>query len=256
MQEGMEGIRGALIDVDGTLLLGDAAIPGAAAALTRLRQRGLPFLLTTNTTRRSRAEVAHALTRAGVPAAAEEVVAPSALASRLIVRSGRTRALLLVPPGALADFEGIERAERDPHWVVVADLGPGFTFERLNHAFRCLHQGASLLALHRNPWWLAGEDDPRMDAGAFVAALEYASGVPAVNVGKPSRDFFDLALGQLGLRPEEVLVVGDDLENDAEGGRAAGCRTALVRTGKPTEAGLARSARPPDLVVDSIADLW
>lgn len=252
----MEGISGALIDVDGTLLLGDDAIPGAAVALERLRRLGIPFLLTTNTTRRSRAEVAAALGRAGVRAAADQIVAPSALARRLVLRSGRTRALLLVPEGALHDFQGIERAERDVDWVIVADLGPGFTFERLNLAFQTLRQGASLLALHRNPWWLAGEGDPRMDAGAFVAALEYASGVTAVTVGKPDRAFFDLALAELGIPAAQVLVVGDDLENDCEGGRSAGCRTALVRTGKPTEAGLARSARPPDLVVDSIADLW
>jgi HAD superfamily hydrolase (TIGR01458 family) len=252
----MEGIKGALIDVDGTLLLGDRAIHGAAGALSRLRAQGLPFRLTTNTTRRSRAQVAAVLTAAGLPAAEDEIVAPSALARSLVLGSGRTRALLLVPEGAQADFAGIVSVETGADWVIVADLGQEFTFERLNRAFRCLRAGAGLVALHRNSWWLAGEDDPRMDAGAFVAALEYASGVTGRTVGKPAREFFDLALAELKLAPGEVLVVGDDVENDCEGGRKAGCRTALVRTGKSTEAGLARLARRPDLIVDSVADLW
>ena len=252
----MEGIKGALIDVDGTLLLGDRAIPGAPEALSRLRARGLPFRLTTNTTRRSRAQVAAALTAAGLPAAEDEIVAPSALARSLVLGSGRRRALLLVPEGARADFAGIVSVEAEADWVIVADLGQEFTFERLNRAFRCLRAGARLIALHRNPWWLAGEDDPRMDAGAFVAALEYASGVTGLTVGKPAPEFFELALAELKLAPGEVLVVGDDVENDCEGGRKAGCRTALVRTGKPTEAGMARLARQPDLIVDSVADLW
>ena len=252
----MREIAGALIDVDGTLLLGEEAIPGAPEALARLRARGIPFLLTTNTTRRSRADVAAALTAAGIPVEEGEVVVPSALARRHVQASGRTRALLLVPQGAHRDFEGITAVERDADWVVVADLGAGFTFERLNGAFRCLQGGAGMIALHRNPWWLAGPGDARLDAGAFVAALEYASGVPALTVGKPAPPFYALALEELGLPPADVLVVGDDAENDGRGGQEAGCRTALVRTGKPLEAGLARLSRRPDLVVDSIAQLF
>jgi HAD superfamily hydrolase (TIGR01458 family) len=252
----MKEIAGALIDVDGTLLLGEEAIPGAAEAIARLRAKGLPFLLTTNTTRRSRADVAAALTAAGIPVSEREVVVPSALARRHVLASGRTKALLLVPEGARRDFQGIVPVEREADWVVVADLGPGFTFERLNGAFRCLMSGAGLIALHRNPWWLAGPDDARMDAGAFVAALEYASGVTALTVGKPAPAFYALALEELGVPAQGVLVVGDDVENDGRGGGEAGCRVALVRSGKPLEAGLARLSRRPDLVVDSIAELW
>lgn len=252
----MRPFTGALIDVDGTLLLGEVAIPGAAEAIARLRTAGVPFLLTTNTTRRSRSEVAAALTRAGIPVAEAEVIVPSALARRHVVASGRTRALLLVPESAHPDFQGITPVEEAADWVVVADLGPDFTFPRLNGAFRCLREGAGLIALHRNPWWLAGPDDPRMDAGAFVAALEYASGTTAVTVGKPAPAFYALALEGLGLPAGDVLVVGDDAENDGRGGQEAGCRIALVRTGKPLEAGLARLPRRPDLLADSIAQLW
>jgi ribonucleotide monophosphatase NagD (HAD superfamily) len=240
----MQAIQGALIDVDGTLLVGDAAIPGAADALARLRTRGIPFRLTTNTTRRSRAEVAAALTAAGIPAREAGVVAPSGLARRHVLASGRTRALLLVPGRRLRGITPVKAGRL----VIVADLGPGFT---LSASTASAASGGADLIAHRNPWCFGGvgtRDGRRARGGA-----EYASGATGLTVGSP-RAFFDLALAELELA-RGVLVVGTR-ENDCRGGQEAGCLTALVRTGKPFEAGLARLARRPDLVVDSIADLW
>ena len=116
-------------------------------------------------------------------------------------------------------------------------------------------RGARLLALHKNRVWDNGVDGVVLDAGPFVVALEYATGRTAELVGKPALPFFDLALADLGLPAGEVMVVGDDLEADCRGGAAAGCRTALVLSGK-TERAEAESARiRPDLVLDSVADL-
>jgi HAD superfamily hydrolase (TIGR01458 family) len=249
----IRGLRGALVDVDGTLLHGERPIPGAAAVLDRLSGAGIAWRLITNTTRRSRAEVAGALAAAGVEVAPASILAPAALARRRIVESGRRRAALLVPPSALCDFEGVTADERAPDWIVLGDLGRAFDWERLNHAFRCLLDGARLLALHRNRYWSAGEEGLCLDAGAFVAALEYAAGVTAEVVGKPARAFFELALGELGLPAADVLVVGDDVINEGRGAHEVGCRTAIVRTGKFREADLDRFR--PDLLLDSIADL-
>jgi ribonucleotide monophosphatase NagD (HAD superfamily) len=88
-----------------------------------------------------------------------------------------------------------------------------------------------------------------------VAALEYASGKVAQVVGKPSPEFFRLALEELGVPPSRVLVVGDDPENDCGGGQRVGCRGAVVRTGKFDAAALVRQAIAPDLILDSVAAL-
>lgn len=251
----VEGVRGVLLDVDGTLLHGDRAIPGAAATLARLRDRGVPYRLTTNTTRKPRAAVAEALRRSGIEASEDQVLTPALLARRWILDSGRPRAALLIPAPSKIDFEGVVEDERGPDWVVLGDLGRDFTWDRLNEAFRWLMGGARLLALQRNRYWHAGEDGLVLDAGAFVAALEYAAGVQAEIVGKPSPGFFQLALQFLGLPAGEVLVVGDDAETDGLGAAAAGCRTAVVRTGKFSERALARSGLAPDRILDSVADL-
>ncbi len=251
----VEAARGVLCDVDGTLLEGEEAAPGAAEFLGRLRERGIAFRVATNTTRRPAREVAAALRRAGIACESAEVVLPARLARRKILDSGRPRAILLVPEACLEDLQGVVPVEEGADWVVVGDLGRGFTFDRLNRAFVALREGAGFLALHKNPWWLSPERTALLDAGAFVAALECASGRTAEVVGKPSPAFFGLAVAEIGLRPDEVLVVGDDPVNDAAGGRAAGLRTALVRPAGRPRTRHEGAPMEADLVVGSLADL-
>ena len=249
------GVRGVLFDVDGTLLHDDRPIPGAAEALDRLRARGVPFRLTTNTSRRPRSAIASVLRRGGFRVEDGEVLAPCVLARRRILASGRTRAAFLLPGAAREDFEGVREDESRPDWVVVGDLGRDFTWERLNRAYHWIQNGAALLALHKNRVWDNGADGVVLDAGPFIVALEYATGVVAELVGKPSRPFFELALADLGLTAGEVMVVGDDFEADCGGGSAAGCRTALVLSGKTAREDAVRSPVRPDLVLDSVAAL-
>jgi HAD superfamily hydrolase (TIGR01458 family) len=249
------GVRGVLFDVDGTLLDNDRPIRGAAETLERLRVRGIAFRLTTNTSRRPRSAIASVLRGGGFAVEEREILAPCVLARRLILGSGRTRAAFLLPEAAREDFEGVIEDERRPDWVVVGDIGRDFTWERLNRAFHWIQGGASLLALHKNRVWDNGVDGVVLDAGPFVVALEHATGRTAELVGKPARPFFDLALADLGLPAREVMVVGDDLEADCGGGALAGCRTALVLSGKTKRADAESAAIHADLVLDSVASL-
>ena len=250
------GIDGLIVDIDGTLLVHDVAVPGAAELLARCARAGLPYRLVTNTTRRSRAETAAALRRAGLEVADELVLQPAVLARRLILDSGRPRTGLLVPAELREDLAGVEEDSRAPQWVLVGDIGRRFDFATLNEAFRWLRGGARLLALHKNPCWSpSAEEGWVLDAGAFVAALEYAAFVSAEVVGKPSPAFFHLALRDMGLPARRVLVVGDDVGSDGRGGASAGCRTALVRTGKFQGSRAELAGFEPDLVLDSVAAL-
>jgi len=251
----LDGIDGILLDIDGTLVDGDRAISGTPEMIARLRAGSVPFRLSTNTTRMPRSAVVAWLAAAGIEVEPAAVFTPALLARNRILDSGRTRAALLVAPDTRSDLEGVERVESTPDWVVIGDLGAGFTWEIVNRAFGWLMGGAALLALQRNRYWRV-DGDLQIDAGPFVAALEYAAGIEAELVGKPSLRFFSLVLDDLGLPPERVLVVGDDVATDCAGGAAAGCRTALVRTGK-FGAGLREDpgGPRPDLVLESAADL-
>jgi HAD superfamily hydrolase (TIGR01458 family) len=243
-----------LLDLDGTLYVGDSPLPGAVEAVASLVERGVPRRYLTNTTRYSRRTLAERLRSMGFPIALEEIFNAATAARRWLREREMTRVSLYLPEAALEDFAELEIVEERPDAVVIGDLAGGWSFERLNGAFRQVLDGAALVALQKNRYWRTS-DGLTLDAGPFVAALEYATGRSAVVTGKPSRAFFQLAADSLGLAPARIGVVGDDVETDVAGAQAAGMRGVLVRTGKFREAALAESGITPDRLVASLGEL-
>ena len=240
-------VGGLLVDLDGTIYVGDEPVEGARESLGKLRAGGFKLRYVTNTTRRPRRAVSEHLFSLGFEVEEAEIFTPARAAAGLI---GDRSCFPLVDTSLLEDLEGVTLTEDRPDHVLVGDLGEGFTYDRLNAAFRCLMDGAGLIALQRNRYWRK-ENGLALDAGPFVAALEYASGRSATVVGKPEKGYFRLALEELGLPSHEVAMVGDDAEADVAGAQAAGLKGILVRTGKYRPETEGR----PDLLLDSIADL-
>jgi HAD superfamily hydrolase (TIGR01458 family) len=241
-------VKGLLIDLDGTLYVGDEPVEGAREALAKIESCGLAVRFVTNTTRKPRREVRGHLRSLGFEVEEAEIFTPARAAGGLI---GDRSCFPLVADALLEDLAGIAMTKDHPDFVLVGDLGEEFTYERLNAAFRHLADDAELVALQRNRFWQR-EDGLALDAGPFVAALEYASGKSATVVGKPESAFFRLALEDLGLGPHEVAMVGDDAEVDVAGARAAGLKGVLVKTGKYRPAADQGGA---DLVLQSFAAL-
>ena len=252
----MEPIQGLLLDLDGTAYTGNDLVPGAATAVASLRSAGFPFLFTTNTSRKSRADVVASLAGMGLNSTEDEILTAPVAAAAWLEAEGIRRVQLLVSESTHADFVGLELTDDEPEAVLVGDLGAGFTFERMNSAFRSLRSGARLVAIHRNRFWIP-EAGPTLDAGPFVAALEYASGATATLIGKPAPEFFAMAARRLDVPTSGLAVVGDDLESDVRGGRAAGLVTIQVRTGKYDAEATRQAAAEhrPHRVVDSLADI-
>jgi HAD superfamily hydrolase (TIGR01458 family) len=243
---------GFLFDLDGTVYQEGRAIPGAAEALEELRRHGYPFRFTTNTTRRPRRVLAEWLQGMGILASPEEILSAPAAAARWLRDRGIRRVQLLLNEATFEDLAGFEITDRNPEVVVVGDLGESWTFPLLNQAFRNLMDGAELLAIQRNRYWKTN-GGLSLDAGPFVAALEYGSGKTATLVGKPSPAFFEAAARDLGLSADRIAVVGDDLESDVAGARAAGMIGVAVRTGKYRPQDEERARETADVVLDSIA---
>jgi phospholysine phosphohistidine inorganic pyrophosphate phosphatase len=253
---------GFLLDLDGTLYTGDAAIPGAADALSGLRTEAVPFRLVTNTTSRSRRMLVDRLAGYGLAVAPEEIVTATLAGVELVRATGYGRVAPFVPAGALEDMEGLTlvggtsgRPRTAADVVVLGDLGERWTFALLQEAFEQLMAGAALVALSRDRYFRQG-DRLALDAGPFVAALEYAAGTTAALAGKPSPPFFEAAVRSLGLAADRsVAMVGDDLWSDVQGAQRAGLQGWLVRTGKFREDVLQGSGITPDRILPSIADL-
>ena len=229
------------------------AIPGAVAAVGALRAAGLGLRFVTNTTRRPHADVVDHLRQMEIDVEPDEVLtAPRACAAWLRSHAVRSVAVHLPEPTRV-EFDAFVADDQSPDAVVIGDLGPDWTFERLNVAFRQVMGGGTLVAIQKNRFWQT-RSGLTLDAGPFVAALEYATGQSAVTVGKPSQAFFEAAAGSLGLALSRLVMVGDDVVSDIEGARSAGARGVLVKTGKFRPRDLAGSHHP-DAVLESVADL-
>jgi HAD superfamily hydrolase (TIGR01458 family) len=254
MAPALEDVEGLLLDLSGVIYVEDEAVPGAAEALTRFREKGIPIRLVTNTTMRPRRSILERLQRLGLEADPSELLTPATLAANRCAEAGYQSVSLVVLDELREDLEGIEQRGESVDAVIVGDLGDGWDYEVLNRAFRQLMDGAALIALQKNRYWETAEG-LSLDAGPFVAALEYASGNEAEVVGKPSSAFFELAVRQLGVPAEKAAMVGDDVEADIGGALEAGLAGILVRTGKYREDLVRASGIEPTAVVDSIADV-
>jgi HAD superfamily hydrolase (TIGR01458 family) len=222
-------LKAVLLDLGGVVYIGRDPLPGAIDAIERLKSRGLALRFLTNTTRSSRRMLLDKLRSMGLVIDADELFVPSSAVRQHLTRHGR-RAHLLVHPDLREDFEGVDQA--DPDAVVIGDAGEGFSYAALNQAFRILNTGAEFLALAKNRSFRDGDNELSLDAGAFVTALEYATGREATVFGKPSEAFFAAAIESVGCRADEAIMIGDDVESDVGGAMAAGLDGILVRTGK------------------------
>jgi HAD superfamily hydrolase (TIGR01458 family) len=251
-------VAAVLLDIDGVLHVSGIAIPGAADGLRRLREAGHRLRFVTNNTIRSRARLAGELRAIGFGIEATEIETTPLAAGRLL--AGR-RVLPVTAEAIHADLANfVTLVERDADVVLVggaeetSETARIYSYESLNRAFAELQAGARLVALHKNRWWQTAEG-PKLDGGAFVAGLEYAAGVEAEVVGKPSRPYFESALAALGVPAGEATMVGDDVETDVSAAIELGMRGVLVRTGKFRAETLAAADPKPDGVIDSVADL-
>lgn len=245
----MSMLRGVVLDMEGVLHVDWRPIDGSAAALERLAAAGVGVSVLTNTTGRTRAAIAERLAAMGMPIPAERIVTAAFAAGEHLRRHHPgARVHALVEPAVAAELEGVDLVDDAAAAEVILLGGPddGWTYARLNTAFRRLLDGVPLVAMQRNRWWPT-VDGPSLDAGAFVAGLEYAAGVEAAVVGKPAPGIFAVACERAGAQPGEAAMVGDDLDSDLRPARELGMRIVLVRTGK----GGTFSLDPGDVDVDA-----
>ncbi len=232
-------------------------IAGAAAAVRQLRADGHRIRFVTNSTTRSRSQLAEQLRAMGVELEDDELQTTGSVAAHSL--SGK-RVLALTMPGILDDLDGLQLVGMNVDAVLIGGADEGeetgrvFSYLNLNRAFHELEAGADLYCLHKNRWWQT-TDGARLDAGAFVAGLEYAAETEATVLGKPSAAYFAAALEALDADPGLTWMVGDDLEVDCVGAHKYGMHTILVRTGKFRPDEVERSPVQPDGIISSIAQL-
>jgi len=262
-------LAGFILDMDGTLYLGDTLLPGAAELLALLEQRGIPYLYLTNNSARDAAAYASKLARLGLPASPARILTSGAATiSWLRARDPDARLLVLGTPILRAEFAAAgfatippvdECADSDdeppaPDWVILG-FDQTLTYARLAQACTYIRQGTPWLATHPDincP--VPGGFIP--DAGAIAAAIVASTDRPPTAViGKPNPFIYQEALARLGTPAQVTAMVGDRLYTDIAGARGAGLTSILVLSGETTRADLETATVAPDLVLPSVQEL-
>jgi len=250
----LSALKGILFDLDGVLYTGSSAIEGAIQAIEKILASHIACRFVTNTSTLSLTSLQQKINRLGFSIPENEIIsAPQATVLYLQGLKNPTCHLLMAED-VKQDFKAFKQSATSADYIVIGDIGNAWSYALLNQVFNELMQGAKLIAIHKNKFWQT-EHGLQMDIGGFVDALEYASGVKAMIIGKPSPDFFQIALDNMGLKSSEVAMIGDDIDVDVGGSQQIGLKGILVKTGKYRQNYAEASAIKPNFLIDSITDL-
>ena len=254
--------KGFIFDLDGTVYLGEAMIPGADRVIQLLREQGRRVVFLSNKPIQTREDYASKLTRLGIPTRPEEVINSTLVMVHYLQRSAPKARLFVV--GETPFIEELKRAgfvitdEPGKIEYVVAAFDRTFDYGKLNIAFQAIKLGARFVATNPDRTCpVEGGEIP--DCAGMIAAIEaVAEKKVEVIVGKPSPIMIQTALEVAGLRPEDCILIGDRLETDIKMGKDSGIATGIVLTGVTDEKTLEKykhSSLQPDFVFQSIADV-
>jgi glycerol-1-phosphatase len=229
----------ALLDLDGVVYVGDAAVPGVAVVLDRARRAGMRLAYVTNNAARPPAVVADRLNRLGVAADAGEVITSAQTAAHYLAERLPSGAAVLV-----VGTDGLTEAlrERGLRPVFSADDAPQAVVQGYSPTLTWSALAEGAVAIGRGVPWVATNLDatvpsargPLPGNGSLVAALRHATGATPVATGKPEPTRHRETVERAGA--QAPLIVGDRLDTDIEGAHAVGCPSLLVLSGVTTAA--------------------
>jgi arabinose operon protein AraL len=263
-------IHGFIFDLDGTVYLGEQALPGAVETIAALRRRGDRVLFVSNKPLEPRRTYARKLTRLGIPTDEAEVITSAGVLCAHLSKHGPDLAYYVVGEENLKhelrshNLHVVdELTEQDPQDViqpegieaVIAAFDRTLDYRKLNTAYQALRAGARYFATNGDSTCpMPGGAIP--DAGATLAYLEHLTGRrPEVIAGKPYPLIMETARERLGLPAEQCMVIGDRLETDIRMGKEAGMQAAVVLTGVTHREDVAGAHWPPDYVLESLGEL-
>ena len=245
-------LSGVILDLDGTVYLGSQQVPGASEFVAYLAEMGLQCLFVTNRSNRRPEDVAAHLQEYGSPCRVEDVLTSSQAAVQYL-KSGS--AYVIGEEGLTSELSkaGIAITDQSPEYVIVS-LDRQFHYDKLMTASNLIAGGAKFIATNPDKV-LKVATGLNPGTGSIVAAVEAASGVKPVVIGKPEKLIMDMALARMGLSAGDVIAVGDNVLTDIPAGAAAGMRTVLLLTGVSKRHEADSGPYRPDWVLEGFSEL-
>ncbi len=256
----LNDIQALLIDMDGVLWRGDQPLPGLVDFFDVLQHRSRPFMLVTNNSTKTTAQYVQKLANFGVTVKAENILTSSSATATYLKREFEPGATVYV-----IGHEGLYEAMREAGFVVVDDASQGadmvvvgmdlsLTYEKLKYAALLIRRGARFVGSNGDLTF-PSEEGIIPGAGAILAAIEAATGVSPILIGKPERLMFDIAVEKMTSQPKHSAMLGDRLETDILGGQRAGLKTILVTSGIDNEDSILQKGIQPDAIFSGIEEL-
>jgi HAD superfamily hydrolase (TIGR01458 family) len=257
IKKDFSGIKGILSDIDGTLYFKGSPIPRAVETVSYLRELGLKILFFTNTDSKSPKTVLKILKDYGFSVNEEEIFTPIIALKEFLTKYPNKKLFFVTTAEVEEEFQKFPKVSGSeiPDFVIIGDFHDNWDVNRLNDAFKYVFKGAKLLGTQGNRYYLDKFGEPVIDTGSFVEMIANAANVEHRIFGKPSKEFFLQALKKINLEPEEVLVIGDDLESDIQGAINTGIKGILVKTGKGQYYDSKSSNIKPYMVINSFNNL-
>ena len=247
-------ISSLIVDMDGVLYRGQESLPGAQEFLAYLGEAGAPFILATNNSTLTPGQYVAKLARLGMEVTEERILTSGQAAAQHIARlaPAGTRVYAIGEEGLFSALreQGFELTEREVQYVVVG-LDRQLTWDKLRVAALAIRAGAAFLGTNPDTT-LPTEEGLVPGNGANLAALEAATGVTPLIIGKPQATLLELAMEKMGVGTEGTAIIGDRLETDILAGKNAGLTTVLVLSGIATREELEHSSYRPNLVFEGI----
>ena len=250
----INSIKGFIFDLDGVFYISNQLIPGAIETLDFLNEKNIPYKFVTNTTTKSRNKLYHNLKYIGLNIEEEDIISACYAGVLKLREFGNPSIKLLLQEDAKPEFNEFIIDEINPEYIIVGDLDTDWNFELMNSTFKMVMNGSRILALHKGHYFQT-DSGLQIDSGAFIKAIEYATSTESIVVGKPTMEFFNLALKDIKIKRANIAMIGDDLINDIQGAQLSGLKAILTKTGKYDQNIVKSSLINPDLIIDSIAKL-
>jgi len=245
--------KGVIFDIDGVLEFQGVVYPGAIELFDLLREKGIIIRILTNSTLKSRQDCALKLNRMGFKVTEGEVITAS-FATAQYLRTLKPRSCWVMLKGkGLDEFKDFHHDDHKPEYVVLGDYREGFNFQNMNKALKLLLEGSQLIVM------IPEKVDHSMGqveltVGAYGKMLEDAAKIKAITIGKPNTGIYDMSLLTMQLPKSSVLMIGDRVDTDIAGARAAGIKSVLVKTGEFRASDLEGELQP-DWFIDSVREL-